>query len=107
MLYYKTRIDNTIRDDFELSSRDYNRLNDDKGRIVFEVVEIFDQGGVNVKLNGETICASSSCYPNVEVEETLIFTFDKNEAESGDNNFVISSVDDSAFTIKDLRVLIN
>ncbi len=107
LLYYKTRIDNTIRDDFELSSRDYNDLNDNEGRIVFEVVEIFDQGGVNVKLNGETICASSGCYPNVEVEETLIFTFDKNEAETGDNNFVISSVDDSAFTIKNLKVLIN
>lgn len=104
ILFYKPLRESTVTRSFMLSSSDYNDLARNPGKIQFRVITVTQSGGVNVKLNGDTLCQSSNCYPTVSAGQLLAFTFDKTTARTGNNTFTISAVDNSAFTIRELVV---
>ncbi len=107
LLYYRSQKDNTVTMDFDLSSDAYNNLASKAGQVRFKVIDVLENGGINLKLNGETICKSVTCYPIAEPNTYYTFYFRKAEASIGSNELVVGSVDNGAFTIKNLKVVVD
>ncbi len=93
--------ENILSFPFNVTESDYNRFA--TGLVEFKVVSVSRKGGINVRIEKDTLPLLNE-YDSV-AEKTYTYTLRKNNVRPGVNNLIIKSVDNAVFSVKSVQVV--
>ncbi len=98
---YVAEKENIIELPFNVSDVDYNRFT--TGFVEFRVVSVSRKGGINVRIEKDTLPLLNE-YDSV-TEKTYTFTLRKTNVRPGVNKLVIKSMDSAIFSVKGAQIV--
>lgn len=98
---YVAEKENILVFPFNVTESDYNRFA--TGLVEFKVVSVSRKGGINVRIEKDTLPLMNE-YDSV-AEKTYTFTLKKANVRPGVNSLIIKSVDNAIFSVKGVQVV--